>query len=218
MIKSDLLKIVAFGDSITEGTYGGADSAQTWPFVLRYLLNEAGIRSKVIKMGLPGETAPEGLRRFKRHVVRFNPGIVLIMYGANDSYAPSGNENPAVSAQQFMDSLEQMILQSKEHQILPVLMTTTPISLEGIFSEDPQTDNSHNANVRKYMGMVNSIALKNGVHLIDHFRVWMEMDENVSILQKYLPDGVHPNVEGNRLIAQTIFNALKEIIHHEIIG
>lgn len=40
------------------------------------------------------------------------------------------------------------------------------------------------------------------------------MEKEKSIIN-YLPDGVHPNADGNRLIAETIFIHLSEIIRKE---
>lgn len=218
MAQSDPLKIVAFGDSITEGTYGGADVSQAWPFVLQMFLNKAGIPCEVLNMGIPGETTPEGLRRFKRQVVSQKPKLVLIMYGANDSFVPYGYNKPAVPIRQFEESLEEMIQQSLENKILPVMMTTTPLSLPAFFPEDAHTENGGNNFLEEYTDRVRLLAQLHNLHVIDHYRVWKEMDQTRQIIQKYLPDGVHPNVAGNLLMAETILNALNKIIQNEILN
>lgn len=203
------VKIVAFGDSITEGTYGGAHSAQTWTGLLPQLLNEKGLNTKIYNAGFPGETAPQGLRRFERTIRDKNPAIVLIMYGANDSYTPLGYDEPEVTISAFREALSEMITKARQNQVLPVLMTTTPFITDPLFEDEEQ---DHGAILAEYMESVRSLTGSRNVHLIDNFSAWLEKDPSGEVLKKYLPDGVHPNAGGNRLIAETIAPRLFEII------
>ncbi len=205
--------IVAFGDSITEGTYSGADVSETWPVILKYLLCESGIPVDVLNAGIPGETAPEGLQRFNRQVIGLLPQKVLIMYGANDSFIPDDLTKSIVSIEQFYLSMEQMVLLAVQNNITPILMTTTPFS--GFFNLDGDDAELQNNLLDEYMIKVRAIAQKHNLQLVDHFRIWMEMDKKTPMLEKLLPDGVHPNVDGNRLIAQTTYDILKETFHNE---
>lgn len=206
MDSDDLIKIVAFGDSITEGTYGGAGKSRVWTSVLKRNFQQSDFRVDIKNAGIPGETAPFGLRRFPRQVLAKNPDIVLIMYGANDSYDPYGTGNPAVSLQQFTAAIEAMISGAVQNQILPVLMTTTPLYILDELS------NGQNALLGAYMERVHDLAAKYQLSLIDHFSVWMEKEHRGENVAQYLPDGVHPNAEGNFMIAETIFQSLKEIV------
>jgi lysophospholipase L1-like esterase len=203
---NELIKIVAFGDSITEGTYGGADESQVWTSLLKKMFEQANLKVEISNSGIPGETAPFGLRRFPYHVIAANPHIVLIMYGANDSYDPYGTGNPAVSVDLFSQSIEEMISRAQAHNILPMLMTTTPLFLFDELSDQ------QNALLGSYMDMIREIARKNNLNLIDHFSEWMGRTVRGEDVQQYLPDGVHPNAGGNQIIAETIFEPLSEII------
>lgn len=130
MDKPDQIKIMAFGDSITEGTYGGADESQAWPNILQRLLIHEGFDVSVTNSGLPGETAPLGWQRFRNVVPLQNPDIILIMYGANDSFVPFGYGEPAVTLPEFENAISRMIYQANVSGIRPVLMTTSPIFIE----------------------------------------------------------------------------------------
>jgi len=211
MTHSEKRTIVAFGDSITEGTYGGADVSQTWPVLLQQLLNDSGFQVEVLNAGIPGETAPEGLQRFTRQVVHLSPEKVIIMYGANDSFIPDGYLNPVVSIEKFNENMEKMVLLAIQNSIVPILMTTTPFSR----FIDPDDDDRQNRLLDSYLIRVRAIAKQHNLPLVDHFKVWMELDKKSSILNKYLPDGVHPNVEGNSLIAQTSYDILRETFQNE---
>lgn len=210
MGSDDLIKVVAFGDSITEGTYGGATETRVWTSILQRKFQESNFHIEIINAGIPGETAPQGYRRFLYHVLAKNPDIVLMMYGANDSYDPFGTGNPAVSVPRFTDALEAMISGATEKHITPVLMTTTPLFLLDELSSN------QNALLDSYMGKVRDLAEKHRLPLIDHFLVWMEKERIGENMVQYLPDGVHPNAEGNRIIAETILQPLTGIVQEVI--
>ncbi len=206
MNKPDQIKIMAFGDSITEGTYGGAEHSQTWPAILQKMLTRDGLNVYLLNSGFPGETATLGAHRFQHHLSEQKPDIVLIMYGANDAFVPYGYCDPVVTVPSFENAITKMVNRATEAGIIPVLMTTMPI----FFEEDEAFD--QNELLGQYMQKIHKIAQRQSLYLIDHFSLWMEKEETI---KNFLPDGVHPNADGNRLIAETIFYRLPEIIRKE---
>lgn len=206
MVDAEQIKIVAFGDSITEGTHGGAFPSHVWTAILERKFRDAGMIADIINSGLPGETAPQGLQRFSYDVLAQKPKLVLIMYGANDSFMPFDDGEPAVSLRHFENALAEMVVMAQQEGIQPVLMTTTPLDLPDDFGHD------HNEMLGRYMQKVRKLAANYNLHVIDHFITWMEKQSDERVTEKYLPDGVHPNAGGNRLIAETIFEKLKGII------
>jgi acyl-CoA thioesterase-1 len=206
MDKPDQIKIIAFGDSITEGTYGGADESRAWPNILQQLLIQDGHNVSVKNLGLPGETATLGRRRFRNAVPHQNPDIILIMYGANDAFVPFGYGEPVVTIPDFKNAISDMVTGAADSGIIPVLMTTTPLFIEDSDGFD------QNELLGRYMQKVHDLAQRRSLLLIDHFSKWMENEQTI---KNYLPDGVHPNADGNRLIAETIFSQLSKIIRKE---
>lgn len=196
------LSIIAFGDSITEGTYGRALSTETYPFVLEQMLVQEKTNAKVKNEGIPGETAPEGLIRFERDVIALKPDIVLIMYGANDAFIQPGHNAPAVSPADFSKAIIKMVDRLVDMSILPVLMTTTPVSgLDFFMADDIGFMERIKLSLETHIREVRKIALEKQILLIDHYKTWLERDKQKGILKTYLPDGVHPNAEGNFLLA-----------------
>jgi len=203
------LTIIAFGDSITEGTHGGANIKDTFPVVLEKMLLQKQICIKVINKGVPGETAPESLFRLERDVIRLNPDMVLVMYGANDAYIPPGKKTPAVNRVDYSMAIRKIVRRLIDMSIHPVLMTTTPVLdldaspyyTESSYEKIKQSLESHIIEMRK-------IAYEEKILLIDHYKTWIELDKDRDILKAYLPDGVHPNADGNYLLAIVTYQAL----------
>ncbi len=209
MKDSSKLTIVAFGDSISEGTYGGANAKETFPALLEKMLLQHHIDARVINKGIPGETAPEALFRLQRDVVDLNPDMVLIMYGANDSWVPPDFNFSAVSVKDFSTAIGKMVNRLLGLSIDPILMTTTPICNPD-FSGDAETDylEINKQSLEEHLHEVRKLANEKQILLIDHYKIWHQMDEQNGIIRNLLPDGVHPGAEGNNLLATTIFQAL----------
>lgn len=201
--------IVAFGDSITEGTYGGAGTSETYPAILEKMLLEKQVNVGVINMGIPGETAPEALFRLQRDVIDLNPDIVVVMYGANDAYIPPDYNFPAVSTRDFSKAIGKMVNRLAELSIKTILMTTTPFAeLDSYGHAEKQYLELNRESLESHLEEVRKIANEKQILLIDHYKTWQQLDKSKSIIKEYLPDGVHPNARGNYLLAKTIYQVL----------
>lgn len=96
--------LVAFGDSITDGTQSGIDQNRRWPNLLARRLADAGIRMSVVNGGIGGGRlledglGPNGLARFDRDVLAM-PGIthVTVMLGINDIGVGGARPSPSVA-------------------------------------------------------------------------------------------------------------------------
>jgi len=69
--------IIAFGDSLTDGTGAGRDVS--YPARLSALIGRP-----IVNAGVPGETTADGLRRLERDVLSQDARIVLLCMGGND--------------------------------------------------------------------------------------------------------------------------------------
>jgi lysophospholipase L1-like esterase len=52
------------------------------------------------------------------------------------------------------------------------------------------------------------VVLEKQVLLVDHYKTWLQSHKEKSVLKAYLPDGAHPNAEGNSLLARVTYRAL----------
>lgn len=62
--------------------------------------------------------------------------------------------------------------------------------------------------LKEYVAKELEIAAEYGIYVIDDFH---EIDINKDNYEQYLPGGLHPNLEGNQLLAQNISRHLKEL-------
>jgi acyl-CoA thioesterase I len=73
--------IVAFGDSLTAG-YGLANG-ESFPDSLQKLLDQRGLRYRVVNQGISGDTTSGGAARLKQ-ALQLKPAVVILELGAND--------------------------------------------------------------------------------------------------------------------------------------
>jgi lysophospholipase L1-like esterase len=96
--------LVAFGDSITDGTQSGLDANRRWPDLLAARLGAAGIRMSVVNGGIGGGrvledgVGPNALARFDRDVLA-QPGVthVTVLEGINDIGVGGAKSSPTVA-------------------------------------------------------------------------------------------------------------------------
>ena len=95
--------LVAFGDSITDGTQSGLDQNRRWPDILASRLAAAGDRVSVVNGGIGGGrvlddgVGPNALARFDRDVLA-QPGVthVTVLEGVNDIGVAGAKSAPSV--------------------------------------------------------------------------------------------------------------------------
>ncbi|MGX6980089.1 SGNH/GDSL hydrolase family protein [Vagococcus elongatus] len=74
-----MTKIILFGDSITAGwNEEGITDALTSKVAAIFP------EDHIINAGIPGDTTSDGLKRLEAHVLRYQPDIVTLFFGAND--------------------------------------------------------------------------------------------------------------------------------------
>ena len=195
--KPDDIRIACVGDSITYG-YG----VKPWPkasYPTRlgvllgkgYCVNNFGFSGRTA--GEHGE-APYTREKLFQKSLGFHPDIVILMLGTNDTKPISWK-----GAEAFCESLRRII---RAYQDLPenptVLLVTPPPAFSSAFGIDGGR-------------------LKHEVH--QSVKTAAEA-ENTSFLDlfpaldghpEWFFDGIHPNADGAKVIAETVFHCIKEM-------
>jgi lysophospholipase L1-like esterase len=138
MAPADAAAIVAFGDSITDGTTSTVDANRSWPSLLseRLIANPATANLSVLNMGIAGNrilgdgAGISALARFDRDVLS-QPGVkwLMILEGINDmNGAGRGGAAgaPALTADDLIGAMKQMIERAHTHGIKVIGCTLTP--------------------------------------------------------------------------------------------
>jgi lysophospholipase L1-like esterase len=179
--------IVAMGDSITWGV-------DTTPYP-EYLAQFLG--KTVANEGVSGEHAYEGRVRVDGVLANYKPGVLLILYGANDLFH-------GLSAEEIVADLRYMVRAAIASKTIPVLATLTPM----VRSHSIFDGGAKHVNIQ-----IRSMASSEGARLVDLERVFgnrdADADPYVLDANDYLQwDGVHPNEEGSRQIALAFLDVL----------
>jgi acyl-CoA thioesterase I len=173
--------IVAFGDSLTEGP--GVAINESYPAVLEQLLQERGYNVTVVNAGVSGETS-SGARARIDTVLAQKPDIVIVETGVNDILQGMPAGETATNLNAIIDELQ-------ENNITVILAGMEAFGEYQGFSFQVQT-------------MYPDIAAQQEVRFIPFFL------KGVAGMQQYtLPDYVHPNAAGYRIIAEQ--NVLPEV-------
>ncbi len=181
------VKFAAFGDSITHG--GGAITVP--PSMILY--NWENYCDKPIKnLGKSGDTTDQMLERFDTDVLPFAPKILIIMGGVNDY---RGN----ILGWHTVSNYKILLEKCKEHHIIPVFVTPTPVNPRLInhvkFIEPPPYDwHTHYKYACDW--------IKRQEYFID---LTAEFEDSEGFLRADLStDGLHPDIEGKKIIGQAI--------------
>ena len=164
--------VVCMGDSITAGT---ADGGAPYPARLAEMTGK-----RVINEGRGGEEAGGAAGRIGSALRANRPGVVTILYGANDVLHSRSDES-------ILSALRRMINVAREDQTIPVLATLTPMT--GLYKPWSGAVMALNDDIRV-------LAATEEVKLVDLEKEFSDAPD------LFLHDGLHPTDLGNYLIAR----------------
>jgi len=179
--------ILCFGNSITAGY--GLDPDLAYPGVLEQILEKNGYNYKVINAGLSGETSAGGLTRID-WILQNKIDVFILELGANDGLRGL----PLVQTKSNLQSIIQKVKKKyPEAQIVIAGMMVPP--------------NMGNDYATEFSYVFNELATENDAILIPFL-----LDGVGGKPELNLPDGIHPNVEGHKMVAQNVCEVLKEML------
>ncbi|WP_283704877.1 SGNH/GDSL hydrolase family protein [Clostridium perfringens] len=194
MIRGDKgLSIVFTGDSITHGplhTKGYRSYTEHFRERLKEKFKNENIM--VFNTGVSGATTRDIIRDFHICVNIYDPDIVFIMLGMNDS------SNQIVPLEEYRSNILELINKVREIGAIPIIQTSNIIKMD-----------LSRKSLKFYMDIVRAVARENNVMLIDHYSHWEELEkENSNLKNELLNDLIHPNEKGHLEIVKFIFKEL----------
>jgi acyl-CoA thioesterase I len=181
------VKIVALGDSITEGYPYTAQ--ESW---VEYVNRKLQI--KIVNQGICGNFTKDMLVRFRRDVLLLKPTHVIILGGTND--AAAGYTLGHVS-----DNFKAMVEISKENKIIPILGSPIP----SLILEEESI-------LKEYRNWLYVYANREKIKIIDFNHSFRSAIEEGQISKLYV-DEVHPGIYGYKLMGKTAIENLKDFIN-----
>lgn len=172
------MKIVAIGDSITEG----------YPFSRQVSWVEYAARElelEILNQGICGDLTMGMCERFQRDVLDYNPTHVIILGGANDAF--EGYPPAEVSS-----NFKEMVKKSRQHGIIPILGLPTPSLLpaEEVF-------------LAEYRSWMRGYAGRENILCIDFYTPFQAAVQ-AGLAEKLFVDEVHPSIEGYKLMGEIV--------------
>jgi acyl-CoA thioesterase-1 len=178
------LTIVALGDSLTSGHR--LPDSQAYPALLEKRLDEADLPFRVVNHGVSGDTTGGGVRRLETALAE-QPQILIVELGANDGLR-------GVPVSRVRANLETIIEAAQKQGVAVLLCAMDALPVNGF------------------------------QYTLDFHRLYYDLAEkyNVPLVPFLLngvlgnrdlmsSDGVHPNREGAKVLADTIWPVLKPL-------
>ena len=177
-------KLVIIGDSLTEG-YGVAQD-QAFPAILeKKLQNLTGPRWQVINSGISGSTSASASSRLE-WVLKSKPDFILLVLGGNDGLR-------GFPVKTIKENLQKAIRLAKDHKVR--------VALAGM-----QMPPNYGAQYTKEFKMVfSSLAKEEKIPFLPFLLEGVARKTNLN-----QADGIHPNEEGHKMVAETVFIFLKD--------
>lgn len=176
-------RFVIIGDSLTEG-YGVSQDAAFPALLEKKIKDELKKPYRIVNSGISGSTTASAPQRAK-WILKQKPDLVMLILGANDGLRglklEASEKNLSTAIEEFQKAKIKVIL--------------------GGLYMPPNYGAEYTENFRK---MYSRLAQKYKMPLVPFI-----LDKVAGDPKYNLPDGIHPNEEGHKVIAQTIFDSIK---------
>ena len=182
--------ILFFGNSLTAG-YGLDDPSKAFPGLIQQRLDSLGYEQyKVVNAGLSGETTAAGLNRLDWVLERQPVDVFVLELGANDGLRGIAPEETRRNLKAMIEKVREA---NPEVKIILAGMMVPP-------SMGPEYS-------RAFRQVFPEVAEEKNVALIPFLL------ENVAgEAELNQGDGIHPTEEGQKILAENVWDVLKEVI------
>jgi acyl-CoA thioesterase I len=170
--------IVVLGDSLTAGLGVAADEA--WPALLEARLRREGYSYRVVNAGVSGDTSAGGLRRVD-WVLRNRPQVAVVALGANDG-------------------LRGLDTDAMERNLLAIVGRLQASGARVLVAGMRVPTNYGEAYTQAFRDVFPDVARRSNSALMPFLLDGVAADPRLN-----LPDGIHPNSAGHRVIAERVW-------------
>lgn len=181
------VKAVFMGNSITDG----------WPSADPDFFTKNGY----VGRGIGGQVSAQMLMRFRQDVINLQPQAVVILAGTNDL----AHNDYAVTPEQTFDNVVSMVQLAQANGIKVILCSTLPAYQFGWRPElKPAED------IKAFNKKVKAYADAHDILYVDYHSAMK--DDRDGLPEKYSKDGVHPTLEGYKVMEKLVQEALQKVV------
>lgn len=174
--------ILFLGDSLTEGYQLAKEEA--YPALIEKELQKKHKDIKVINGGVSGATSASGMKRLDWYL-KSRPDIMVLALGANDGLR-------GLKLTDTEKNLSQVIEKAQSKGITVILAgMQMPTNMGAKYREE-------------FQKMFPKVAKKYSIKLIPFL-----LEGVGAVPELNLPDGIHPNAKGHKIMAQTVLKVLE---------
>lgn len=178
--------ILVLGDSLSDGFM--LKRSEAYPALLAKKLREAGLNFQVINASVSGGTTDGGLERLPAHL-KDKIDIFILELGINDAFR-------GAAVDQIERNLQRMIDMVRERNPNARVLIAG-LQLPGYAADDY---------VASFGNMSADLAAKNSAALVPYLLEGVAGNPSLN-----LPDGIHPNAAGQKILAENIWRILEPI-------
>jgi acyl-CoA thioesterase-1 len=187
----DLATVLFLGNSLTAGYGVARDSA--FPALIQAKIDSARLPWRVVDGGLSGETSAGGLRRVEWYLER--PIDVLVLeLGANDMLRGQDLADTKANLQGIIDTVRAA---HPDVRVVIAGMRAPP--------------NLGPAYVERFRDLYRELAEANDAALIPFLLEGVAREPTLN-----LPDGIHPNPRGHRVVAANVWAVLEGVLREGV--
>lgn len=182
--------VLFLGTSLTAGF--GLSEEQAYPALIQAKVDSAGLPFRVVNAGVSGETSAGALSRID-WLLRQPFDVLVVETGANDMLR---GVDPRVVHRNVQAIIDRARAARPDARIVLLGMLASP-NLGAEYGEE-------------FRSLYPELASENGLPLVPFL---LEGVGGVPSLN--LPDGVHPNARGQRIVAETVWRTLEPVLRSE---
>lgn len=184
---TDTKVILFFGNSLTAGY--GLEPSEAYPAVVQGILDSLDFNYETVNAGLSGETSSGGKNRLS-WLLNQKVDIFILELGANDGLRGIPLTETKSNLQ---DIIDQVKVKNPEAEIIIAGMQIPP--------------NMGQAYTAEFRNIFPDLADRNDAYLIPFL-----LEDVAGIPTLNQSDGIHPTAEGNKIMAQNVWEVLNNII------
>jgi len=179
--------VLVLGDSLAAGY--GLEPDEAFPALLQHKIDAAGLNFQIVNAGQSGDTSAGGLRRIN-WLLRQPVDVLLLELGGNDGLR-------GISPAATRTNLQQIIERTRERNP----------SVKFVIAGMRMPNNMGEQFTREFEQVFTGLARENDASLIPFLLAGVGGDPKLN-----LPDLIHPNAEGHRIVARNVWQVLEPVL------